>query len=256
MGTIASASEHRRALVQEANAQQFWYHTIELTPDLTTPGHVDLRRAARRILPRRLDGVRALDVGTYDGFWAFELEARNAGEVLATDLEAWDIGSWPLHTRLEHGGDFAASRPADRFRIAHDLLGSSVRHVECSIYDLDVERLGGPVHFALIGALLLHLRDPVRGLEATRRVIRPGGRLLVVEPFDVRGTLLHPRTPYARLRAPFTPWDWWLGNLAFLRHVLALAGFEPPRLRYVFRLDAVAEMRTWQLALEARAPGA
>lgn len=252
MGTSAAAHENQQALVDQAKAQQYWYHTIELTPQLTTAGHVDLRGVAARVLPKRLDRVRALDIGTYDGFWAFELESRNAREVVATDLGTWDLESWPLHTREQFGGDFAASRPADRFRIARDLLGSSVHHVECSIYELDVEGLGGQFEFALIGALLLHLRDPVAGLEATRRVIAPGGRLLVVEPFDLLETVLHPRTPYARLRAPFTHWDWWLGNFAYLRHVLTLAGFERPRLRYVFRLSAVAEMRTPHVALEAR----
>ena len=29
-------------------------------------------------LPERMDGMRALDVGTWDGFWAFEMERRGA----------------------------------------------------------------------------------------------------------------------------------------------------------------------------------
>ena len=49
-----------------------WYHTIELAPGEVTPGLVDLRAVAPRVLPARIEG-RALDVGTYDGFWAFEM---------------------------------------------------------------------------------------------------------------------------------------------------------------------------------------
>ncbi len=239
-------------LLAEAREQPIWYHTIELTPEYTTPGHVDLRPVAARVLPARLDGLRALDIGTYDGFWAFELETRGASEVLAADLETWDIGSWPPKTRVELRESFSDIAPGDRFRIAHALRDSSVRHLDSSIYALDRESLGGAVDFAVIGALLLHLRDPVGGLEATRAVLRPGGRLLVVEPFDLLATMLRPRTPYARLRAHTTRWDWWLGNLACLHHYLTIAGFEAVHRRHFFRIQAVKEMRTLYVALEAR----
>src|SRR5882762_10640795 len=64
-----------------------WYHTVELTPDVTTPGWIDLRDIVDRVgFPARLDGVRALDVGTADGFWAFELERRGAS-VVAIDSD-------------------------------------------------------------------------------------------------------------------------------------------------------------------------
>jgi tRNA (mo5U34)-methyltransferase len=33
-----------------------------------------------------LTGLRCLDVGTMDGFWAFEMERRGAVEVVAVDL--------------------------------------------------------------------------------------------------------------------------------------------------------------------------
>jgi SAM-dependent methyltransferase len=246
--------EGEAQLLQLIREQKVWYHTIELAPGNTTHGHVDLRGLASRVLPRRLDGLRALDIGTYDGFWAFELEARGAAEVLATDLDEWDYSSWPAHTRADVAKEYAEMRPADRFHVAHRMRGSRVRHIGCSIYDLDPSRLGGPVDFALIGALLVHLRDPVGGLEAARGVIRPGGRLLVIEPFDVRGTLLRPLTPAAKLRAHCTPWDWWIGNLAYLRRVLLLAGFERVRIRRLFRLDAIPAMRAPFAALEARVP--
>lgn len=241
-------------LLQLIREHKIWYHTIELAPGNVTQGHVDLRRLAPRVLPPRLDGLRALDIGTYDGFWAFELEARGASEVLATDLDQWDFNSWPAHTRDEFAAEYADMRPADRFEIAHRLRGSRVRHIGCSIYELDTELLGGQVDFAVIGALLVHLRDPVGGLEAARRVIRPGGRLLMIEPFDARGTLLRPLTPTAQLRAHRTPFDWWLGNLAYLRQTLLLAGFEHVRLRRLFRLDAIPAMRAPFVAVQARVP--
>src|SRR5438067_4479740 len=56
-----------------------WYHTIELPGGVITPGEYDTRVAARKVgLPADLDGNRCLDVGTHDGFWAFEMERRGA----------------------------------------------------------------------------------------------------------------------------------------------------------------------------------
>ena len=45
-----------------------------------TEGMFDLRPVVDRYgLPARMDGMRALDVGTWDGFWAFEMERRGGG---------------------------------------------------------------------------------------------------------------------------------------------------------------------------------
>jgi len=57
-----------------------WYHSLELEPGYVTEGMFDLRPVVDRYgLPARMDGMRALDVGTWDGFWAFEMERRGGG---------------------------------------------------------------------------------------------------------------------------------------------------------------------------------
>ena len=56
---------------------------------MVTPGAWELRPAARRMpwpAGGDLRGLRCLDVGTMDGFWAFEMERRGAAEVVALDL--------------------------------------------------------------------------------------------------------------------------------------------------------------------------
>src|SRR3954454_12343409 len=162
-----------------------WYHTIELAPGVATPGVVDLRDLAPRVLPASLAGLRALDVGTFDGFWAFELEKRGA-EVVATDVPRLDAAEWPPanRARLEAAARELNVELGRGFRIASEALGSSVRRVEVSVYHLDTDAIGGPFDYAFIGALLLHLRDPVRALERVRDVLVPGGRLTLLEPVD------------------------------------------------------------------------
>jgi SAM-dependent methyltransferase len=221
----------RTAAAREAvGANPTWYHTIELAPGVTTPGYVDLRKVVDRVLPDDLRGKRALDVGTFDGFWAFELERRGA-EVVAADLERIDAAEWPPHKREELEREVAESEVelGRGFGLAASVLQSKVRRVACSIYDLEPERIGGRVDLGFVGSLLLHLRDPVRGLEAVRSVLGPGGELRLVEPFSVALTWRAPRRPAAEFQTLGTPFNWWVPNLAGIEAWLRTAGYGSPR---------------------------
>lgn len=68
-----------------------WWHTIDIAPGVVTPGSWELRPAAGRMpWPGGGDfrNLRCLDIGTMDGFWAFEMERRGAADVVASDLHA------------------------------------------------------------------------------------------------------------------------------------------------------------------------
>ena len=70
-------------LVAVMNAELVGYVCYGPTP--MTEGTFDLRPyVARYGLPTDMTGMRALDVGTWDGFWAFEMERRGA-EVVADE---------------------------------------------------------------------------------------------------------------------------------------------------------------------------
>jgi len=206
-----------------------WYHTLELAPGIVTPGWFDLRELADQILPASLAGKRCLDVGTFDGFWAFEMERRGAAEVLAVDIldpRQWD---WPVNSSEEVIAALAErKRDGAGFDVARDAFGSTVEHRELSIYDLDPSDLG-TFDFVYLGSLLLHLKDPVRGLEAARSVC--GEQLVTVDAIDLGKTRRFPRQPVAVLDGVGRPW-WWKPNLAALARLVEAAGFqlaEPPR---------------------------
>src|SRR5215208_2546023 len=60
------------AAVSERLGEISWYHTQELGPGVVTPGMFDLRPYVESYgIPADLSGWRALDVGTFEGFWAF-----------------------------------------------------------------------------------------------------------------------------------------------------------------------------------------
>jgi tRNA (mo5U34)-methyltransferase len=205
-----------------------WHHSIELAPGEVTPGWFDTRGVVGKVpLPADLSGKRCLDVGTWDGFWAFEMERRGAGEVVAIDIddpEAWD---WPPRERLEqhrhrlavHG---AVKGRGEGFRIAHERLGSRVERRKLSVYDLDPTRLG---HFDVVflGSLLAHLRDPVLALERIRSVC--AGVAVIADAVELLPSLRYPRKPVARLAGLDRPW-WWQPNRAALLRMIGSAGFE------------------------------
>jgi tRNA (mo5U34)-methyltransferase len=255
MSAITGGKARWHAAERALATNHEWYHAIDLAAGLVTPGHVDLRRTAAKVLPADLTGKRALDVGTFDGFWAFELEKRGA-QVVAIDLDDVTGAEWPPHHR-DHYIEVARERNVDLgrgFRLAAEALGSSVRRVECDVYDLTPADLGGPVDIAFIGALLVHLRDPVKALERVRDALAPAGDLYLLETVCLRDTLLSPRTPKARFEPVYTPFNWWRPNALALRSWLTVAGFSELRHRGLHRPPQRRPMRDWFLGVAARAP--
>lgn len=205
-------------------AELEWYHTLELAPDVVTPGWQDTRGVADAVaLPRNLSGRRCLDVGTFDGFWAFEMERRGAAEVVAIDIldpEEWD---WPYASAPEVKAEIGRRKASGRgFEIARAALGSGVERLDCSVYDLD-PAVHGRFDLVYLGSLLVHLREPIRALERVRAVC--AGTLIVVDGIDLLLSLAFPRRPVATLDGRGRPW-WWHANQAGLARMVDAAGFE------------------------------
>lgn len=204
-------------------AANSWYHTIELPDGVVTHGVFDTIRELEHVpLPASLEGKRCLDVGTADGFWAFEMERRGASEVVAVDVPDRSALDWPATVDEAEWNIVESLAEHPGFQLAKRALNSSVRLEERRVYDLNADDLG-EFDFAFMGSLLLHLRDPIGALQAVRRVVR--GDLLSVDTISPLLTFLHPRQPIARLEAPGWPL-WWLVNLAGYRHMFSVAGWE------------------------------
>jgi tRNA (mo5U34)-methyltransferase len=204
-------------------AARDWYHTLELAPGVVTPGWFDTRSVVGEVpLPPSLAGKRCLDVGTFDGFWAFEMERRGAAEVVAIDLLDHARADWPPNAEPQTIKEMSRhKRGGGGFELAAQSLGSSVVRHELSVYDVDPAQLGS-FDFVYMGSLLLHLRDPVRALDRLRQVCT--GRLLVVDNIDLLLTLLFPRRPAASLDVQGRPW-WWTCNAAGILRLLEAARF-------------------------------
>lgn len=113
------------------------------------------RRFARRLrfldLPADLTGKSVLDIGTWDGFFAFECERRGAARVVAVDSYAWDRFGM------------------DGFLLAHEVLRSKVEYRRLAAEEIDRATLG-TFDLVLLLGVLYHLRSPITVLERVRTV--------------------------------------------------------------------------------------
>lgn len=216
-------------LGEAIDAVPLWYHTMELGPGHATPGYFDLRPVVERMPWPDVRGKRCLDVGTYDGYLAFELERRGAAEVVALDIPNHDDWDWPPDVRAQDGEELAKLAGPEKgagFRTAREALGSRVEKLDMSVYDLSPERVG-TFDVVVCGSLLLHLRDPLRALEGIRAVC--DDLFLSSEEVDLRLSVAHPRRALARLNGSGAQLQWWVPNVAGHRRMVYAAGFDVVR---------------------------
>lgn len=204
--------------LQERVAGFRWYHTLELAPGVVTPGMFDHRGATHRyMLPPDLHGLRCLDVGTMDGFWAFEMERRGADEVLALDIDDPEALDWPVSLRARTEKSLDQTK-GERFELAKAALGSRVERHLRSVYDLDNDL--GTFDLVFCGDLLIHLKDPITAVERIRKVCRASAILCT----PVRRYRFAGRRPLAELDG-IEEFQWWVLSEAALERLARAAGF-------------------------------
>lgn len=230
-----------------------WYHTIEFPDGSITNGMYDHRElVAHYGFPDDLRGRRALDVGSGDGFWAFELERRGAA-VTSLDIESFAETDFPRALRQIY-----VDRPVDLpFRrgmeIARRKLGSRVQLVNQPVYALDPAEIGT---FDLVhaGDILLHLRDPALALQRIRDVT--SGQCLIADVYDPALDALGAGPGLTRYRGGWTDAQWWRPALSTLAQMVADAGFADVQLLTTYRLaPRGAPVGPWRAVLRGRVDG-
>jgi tRNA (mo5U34)-methyltransferase len=223
-----AASDVDTATLRERLGAHDWYHTQEVAPGVVTPGMFDLRPYVDRYgLPGDLTGMRALDVGTFEGFWAFELERRGA-EVTALDVDRIQQLDWPRHLRPSEDGVRGGG-----FELVHAARESGVRRVGATIYEATPERLGGRFDLVFCGSVLIHVRDPMLALERLASLCR--GDLILAEEYSRRLERL-PRLRLAEFRGE-SPWmTWWRPTSRTWLAMVRCAGFTEAQVHSRFKL--------------------
>jgi tRNA (mo5U34)-methyltransferase len=197
-----------------------WYHTLEL-PGHTTTGLFDMRPYVPIYgLPDSLAGKRVLEIGTWDGFWAFEMERRGAAEVVAIDLDDERELDWPPRRRTPDP-DLVRGQG---FRLAKEMLDSKVERVVRSIYHATPEDLG-TFDVVFCGSVILHLRDQLLALERIANLVKPGGVFISAEEYEPVTDLIP--FPVARFRGNRdAAVVFWVPSRKAWREMLWYAGFD------------------------------
>jgi tRNA (mo5U34)-methyltransferase len=196
-------------LLDKINRHKNWYHQVEVAPGVITPGINNSYGVLENLeLPGDCRGLRALDLGTRDGFFAFELEKRGAEEVIAID-----------HISPEKTG----------FLILKEIFGSKVQYYQDNVYNLSKEKYG-EFDLVLCLGLLYHLRDPLLALNRVREVCR---NELYVESFIIDDHFINNKEllnipimqfyPTNELSGNFT--NWWGPNSICLLKMLEATNF-------------------------------
>jgi tRNA (mo5U34)-methyltransferase len=213
---IEVAPELARATV---HAVPFWFHTFALNraEGIYTPGAARDHRYRVAMLPADFAGTRVLDVGTFDGFYAFLAERRGAERVLAVDNEQyrlWVASRWGI--RLAGG---------EGFRAIHRLLGSEVEYLRMDAFALD--GLDERFDFVYCCGILHRVENPLGLLRVLRGRTVSGGTVLIetygLGPEQQDGAAIRVSRPgdvYAR-----DEFVYWAFGDAGLERLALIAGF-------------------------------
>ncbi len=219
--------EHRTVMdtvLKEEIAKRRWYHRMDLGNGVTTPGFPwewlwKATRHARSAIDYQ--GKTVLDLGSWDGMWAFEAEMLGAAFVVATDcMNTWQV---PWHQGMNNlllVREAIFSQVIPLFNVSLYALRERLDNVLFSHplmkdgFDI-VQHLG----------LLYHLRDPLFSLAQSRSVLKEGGTLLVetaVSPGE--SVSMQFNSGAGAFYDDFT--TWWAPTLPCLREMLRLSFLE------------------------------
>lgn len=216
---------------------KFW-HQVTLPDGRKTNGVVSIDSfLAYSKLPERMDGLRVLDVGAWDGALSFECERRGAAEVIAADTWDGTGAKWP--------GDPVNGPVPNRagFDCLSAILHSKVKAREISVYDLAPENVG-TFDLVLAMGLIYHLRHPLMALDRLRSVC---GRQLILEShLDMLGIARPACAFYETDENSGDDTNWFGPNIACLGGWIRSSGFEQVEFVGGMNLDSSANPQHFQ----------
>ncbi len=218
-----------RAAIRRAEemSQYGWGHTIDFGPFtqegllgdtwLAVVGALD----RSDMWPGDLAGLRVADVGAFSGGISALMAHRGAEMVYAVD-------EMPGH--------------AEQARVVADVFAlDNMAVVESSLFRLDEHIESESLDLVLLSGVLYHLSDMLLGLYLLRRLLKPGGRL-VIETNAVEDTE-HSYANFGRYYAGM----WWQPTMLCVHDMCHFMGFDD------VRVEPFVESRC--IATAVKAPG-
>ncbi len=221
----------------------FWWHSLDLGGGIVTSGFKSQATLAQELdsinMPRDLTDKTVLDIGGWDGFFAFEAEKRGAARVAVVDHYQWsmDLGEWwrywqdcrarnfppgPYHEQPFWHPDTMPGKLG--FDTARNALGSGVEEMTVDFMEADLQDIGVWDVVLYLG-VLYHMEDPLRALKRVGAVTRE--RVIIETEAVVIPGYEHEALwrffPGNELNHDVS--NWWAPNIAALVGALQPAGF-------------------------------
>src|SRR5436309_6595294 len=225
MEVVANQNIFATPLKVDDVADCYFYHTVELPGYGVIEGRDwDLRGGVDEYLGKvAFEGQRVLEIGPASGFLTFEMEKRGADvvSVEVTEEHGWDFVPYPAAKLEQVFGPrrIVMQQLKNSYWFSHAALQSKAKLYYGDVYNLPAAL--GQFDIAVMGAVLLHCRDPLRIVEQCWKM---ASLLIITDMFypDLEGA------PICRL-AP-TPqnflWHtWWHFSTQFFTQFLAVMGF-------------------------------
>jgi tRNA (mo5U34)-methyltransferase len=202
------ANEREIEALKQAVAAVQWWHTIDLGNGVVTAGGDPTpARLPELQIPHDLTGLTVLDIGAWDGFFAFEAERRGARRVLATDSFCWGQGGWGTKAGFE---------------LARQALGSHVEDLDIDPLELSPDRIG-TFDLVFCFGVLYHMRHPLLALE---RIFSVTARHLILQTHVDLTSIERPAIAfYPGTELNNDPTNWCGPNPAAVMAMLRTVGF-------------------------------
>lgn len=215
--------------------QDFWYHSYYFDNGFEVIGDYNIGQDILDYgFPPDMEGMKVLDIGTGGGWFAHYFHQRGA-DVTTVDARGYcdfDVrgrydyppveSEKPEPDRLGPNGEPVYFSPVSGgFWVMKDLLDADIRFVNSRAGEVAKHLAGETFDLVFIGALLLHVRDPVGVLMSARALC--GDRLMATTPIIEGDESTQP------MMALYTEVDlvsWWQPNRSCYRYWFLEAGFE------------------------------
>jgi tRNA (mo5U34)-methyltransferase len=162
-------------IMEKINHIPFWYHKIDLGNGIVTPG-LDFDNIWNNIRKTRslvdYTNKNVLDIGSFDGMWAFEAEKLGANIVIATDVYYQAFKKFLLCKEILESKviPYYNVTPYELYNRLEVFLKENIRGEQPEERKIDIIQ-----HFGVF----YHLRDPLYSLSQARSIISSNGCLIL-----------------------------------------------------------------------------
>ncbi|MEO5359451.1 MAG: DUF1698 domain-containing protein [Nitrospirota bacterium] len=220
-------------ILRKVSEVPFWGHSIPLPYGIVTPGKVmnNIDSIGHLNLPENLEGKSVLDIGTLDGYYAFECEKRGASVLAIDNLKRMER---PDEKQYQHCGNKG-------FETVRDILNSNVQFINMDVYDISPGTIG-KFDIVLFLGVLYHLKHPFLALE---KIFEVTNEFVIIESAFVRTLNPLPVLYYAEGDSfNADPTNWFIPTESALQGMLRDIGFKKIQCLYKSKLSLLSTAKS------------